>query len=114
MNGPVARRRVHTLGVDERNAIWECHGPVWCAFYAWFGQDAHGWHYSLPEGRLGWRPAAAGVGDVNRHSITSGTDDGPIEAFEFIEVVRFGAAPVLFTDNGLMLPLPTYLTAAQR
>ncbi len=107
------RRHVHNLGEAERNAIWECRGPAWRAFYAWSGDDSGRWYY-VPSGRTFWHVTAASALDVNARSITSGTYDGDPLSFEFVEVIRLGEPAILFTDNGQILTLPSYLTGATR
>lgn len=101
-------RRVRRLGPDERTAIWHCDGPHWRAFYAWFGQDAGGWHYCLAD-RAYWTQTAAGVRDVDATTITSDpTTD--LRLFQFDELVRLGEPAYLFDQNGKAVPLPRYLT----
>ncbi|OCB46688.1 hypothetical protein A5721_10880 [Mycobacterium vulneris] len=95
------------LGPDERNAIWQCDGPVWRAFYAWFGQDAGGWHYIAAD-RAHWIQTTAGVRDVDAATITSDpTKD--LRLFQFDELVRLGEPAYLFDQNGKAVPLPRHL-----
>lgn len=106
--GPIEPRRARRLGPDERNAIWHCDGPAWRAFYAWFGDDAGGWHYCLDD-RPYWTQTVAGVRDVDATTITSDpTED--LRLFQFDELVRLGEPAYLFDQNGKAVPLPRYLT----
>lgn len=106
--GLIEPRRARRLGPDERNAIWHCDGPVWRAFYAWFGDDAGGWHYCPPD-RAHWTQTAAGVRDVDATTITSDPTRSLL-GFQFDELVRLGEPAYLFDQNGKAVPLPRYLT----
>ncbi|GJJ23716.1 hypothetical protein [Mycolicibacterium mageritense] len=99
------QRCVNQLGPAERNAIWQCDGLLWRAYYAW--GPAGGWFYCTASSTY-WRESTAGEAWVTAATITSAGATADDE-FTFCELVRLDLPGYLFGPDGQAMTLPPYL-----
>ena len=100
---PPVRRRVATLGVDERNALWHCEHPTWKAHYAYDANNG-GWQYQTEAIGDYWRESTAGHGTVDAASIDPTGQLDPAHLF-FVETARIDGERNWLWPNGSNVPM---------